>query len=212
MGLRETIYFLIGMFIGVILHEYMHGRIADMLGDKTARNAGRLTLNPIPHIDPFGTLLVPLALIVFRSPFIFGYAKPVPVNPFFLRRRRRDMMLIALAGPMTNFAIAFAVAFIGFLCRVFGLNPFSEVFRIIFSIAQINIILGFFNLIPVPPLDGSHVVEYFLPSRAQRAYESIAPYGFVIIIGFLLLAGDYFFRWMEPVFSLIFRITYGIWL
>ena len=212
MDWQTTVYFLIGLAIGVVFHEYMHGRVADMLGDHTARNAGRLTLNPIPHIDPFGTILLPLALIVFRSPFLFGYAKPVPVNPFFFKNPRRDMLLVALAGPLTNFALAFLVAMIGMVIRLAGVNPFgsaNEIFIALFLIAEINVVLAFFNLIPVPPLDGSHIVEFFLPPRARKTYESMAPYGFMVILLFLWLLGDQFFSWMSPVFRLLSVIIVG---
>ena len=212
MDWQTTVYFLIGLAIGVVFHEYMHGRVADMLGDHTARNAGRLTLNPIPHIDPFGTILLPLALIVFRSPFLFGYAKPVPVNPFFFKNPRRDMLLVALAGPLTNFALAFLVAMIGMVIRLAGVNPFgsaNEIFIALFLIAEINVVLAFFNLIPVPPLDGSHIVEFFLPPRARKTYESMAPYGFMVILLFLWLLGDQFFSWMSPIFRLLSVIIVG---
>lgn len=212
MDWRTTIYFVIGLIIGVIFHEYMHGRIADILGDKTARNAGRLTLNPIPHVDIFGTVILPLALIIVRSPFVFGYAKPVPINPFFLKKPKRDMLMIAIAGPLTNFLIAFLVALIGMVVRLAGLGVTGsgfEVYQFIYSVAQINVILGFFNMIPVPPLDGSHVVEYFLSPRAQRYYDSVAPYGFLLLFAFLWLFGEYFFRWMNPVFRLLQTIILG---
>ena len=213
MNAREALYFLVGLFIGVILHEYMHARIADWRGDKTARRAGRLTLNPIPHIDPFGTVLVPLVLLFLtRGHWAFGYAKPVPINPYFLKKPRSDMVLVALAGPLTNFSIALILALIGMVVRLAGVNPvgsFKYLFDFLYAAAQINVILGFFNLIPLPPLDGSHVLEYFLPPSAQRAYEAIAPYGFIIILGFLLLLGNYFFSWMNPVFNVIGKILYG---
>ena len=213
MNARQTVYFIIGLLIGVILHEYMHARIADWRGDKTARRAGRLTLNPIPHIDPFGTVLMPLVLLFLtHGHWVFGYAKPVPINPYFMKKPRRDAMLVALAGPLTNFSIAFILALIGMVIRLAGANPVGSLkylFEFLFAAAQINVILGFFNLLPVPPLDGSHVIEYFLPPNAQRAYEAIAPYGFIILIGFLLILGNYLFSWMNPVFSVIGRVLYG---
>ena len=213
MNARQTVYFLIGLFIGVILHEYMHARIADWRGDQTARRAGRLTLNPIPHIDPFGTVLVPLVLLLLTSGhWVFGYAKPVPINPYFMKNPRRDPVLVALAGPLTNFSIAFILALIGMAIRLAGANPVDSLrylFEFLYAAAQINVILGFFNLLPIPPLDGSHVLEYLLPPNARRVYESIAPYGFIILIGFLLLLGNYFFSWMNPIFNAIGRILYG---
>lgn len=212
---REAAYILIGLLIGVVFHEYMHGRAADYFGDKTARNAGRLTLNPIAHIDPFGTVLLPLALLlVSRGSFTFGYAKPVPVNPFFMKRRR-DMVLVALSGPLTNFTIAIVLALIGLAANLAGVptttgvglsTTISELYLLLFYAAYINVWLGVFNLIPVPPLDGSHVLEYFLPDTMRESYERIAPFGFLIVFGFLWLSGGLFYRLLNPVFELIWRI------
>ena len=208
---QEAVYIAIGLFIGVILHEYMHGRVADWRGDRTARNAGRITLNPVPHIDPFGTVLLPLGLLlVSRGSFTFGYAKPVPVNPFFLKRRR-DMVLVALAGPLTNFAVALAVSLAGMVVRLAGVSTvtrtgISEVFMLFYAVAFINVWLGVFNLIPVPPLDGSHILEHFLPAGAREAYEKAAPFGFVVLFVFFLFAGGLFYRLLRPVFVLLATI------
>ncbi len=213
---QKAIYIGIGLFIGVIFHEYMHGRVADWRGDHTARNAGRLTLNPIPHIDPFGTILLPLALLLFSGgSWAFGYAKPVPVNPFFLKRRR-DMMLVALAGPLTNFTLALGVALIGRIVYAAGVQTVTyssaggvgvtEVFLLLYWVAVINIWLGIFNLIPVPPLDGSHILEYYLPPSAQASYERIAPFGFVIVFAFFVVGGRAFASMLQPLFNLVGRI------
>lgn len=212
MDWRQISYVVIGLFIGVVFHEYMHARIADWLGDKTARSAGRLTLNPVPHIDPFGTILVPLALVLIsQGRWIFGYAKPVPVNPFFMKKPRRDMMLVALAGPMTNFALGFALALVGMVLRLIGVNTVSwfELFSFFYYAAYINVFLGIFNLLPLPPLDGSHILEYFLPPAAQRKYEALAPYSFLIIIAVLWILGPFLFRLLNPVWSLLRSIVFG---
>ncbi|MBN1289602.1 MAG: site-2 protease family protein [Actinobacteria bacterium] len=188
--LQLIVYTLIGLFIGVILHEYVHGRVADMLGDHTARNAGRLTLNPIAHIDPFGTVILPLALVVlsslFGGLFLFGYAKPVPVNPFFMKKPKRDMVIVAASGPMTNFAVAFAFGLIGMILRLTGVD-ILELYTFLLWAGWINIFLAVFNLIPIPPLDGSHILEYFLSPRYKEIYLSIAPYGFMIILAVIFL-------------------------
>jgi Zn-dependent protease len=207
---REGIYIAIGLLIGVVFHEYMHGRVADILGDKTARNAGRLTLNPIPHIDPFGTILLPLVLLlVSGGRFSFGYAKPVPVNPFFLRRRR-DMMLVALAGPVTNFAIAFVIAIVGRIAHLAGASitgatntGLSELYMLLIYMSFINVFLGVFNLIPVPPLDGSHILEYYLPASAASSYERIAPFGFIIAFAFVYLFGNLL---VSPIMTVLVKI------
>ena len=213
MNARQTVYFIIGLLIGVVFHEYMHARIADWRGDTTARRAGRLTLNPIPHIDPFGTVLLPLVLLIFTSGhWVFGYAKPVPINPYSMKNPRRDPVLVALAGPLTNFSIAFILALIGMVTRLFGADPaggLKYLFEFLFAAAQINIFLGFLNLLPIPPLDGSHVLEYFLPPKAQRAYESIAPYGFIILMGFIIFLSKPFVSWMNPILNIIGKILYG---
>jgi Zn-dependent protease len=144
--------------------------------------------------------------------FAFGYAKPVPVNPFFMRRRR-DMMLVALAGPATNFALAFVIALIGMVIHLAGVKTtgatstgISEPFMLLILAAFINIFLGVFNLIPVPPLDGSHILEYYLPSDLQASYERIAPFGFIIVFAFVYLLGGAFLHLMRPVFVLLAKI------
>ena len=206
MSWRDSVYMVIGLFIGVILHEYIHGRIADWRGDHTARNAGRLTLNPIPHIDPFGTIILPLALLLVGrgSLPVFGYAKPVPINPYFMKKRS-DVILVSLAGPLTNFAVALVIALIGLVLRLVGVRNF-EVFTLFYYASLINIWLGIFNLIPIPPLDGSHVLEYFLSNESRVYYERIAPFGFIIIFLFLWLAGPALFRLLQPVLNIPLRI------
>lgn len=214
------IYLVIGLFIGMILHEYMHGRAADALGDHTARNSGRLTLNPIPHIDPFGTILIPLVLLfVSGGNWLFGYAKPVPVNPFAMKKPKRDMMLIAFAGPLTNITLAFLIASLGTIARLMGAHvPFTiegisggwgYFFEFLYFASYINLVLGMFNLIPIPPLDGSHILSYFLPAQARRRYESITPYGFIIIVGILAIFGRWFFAGLEPLIGVLRKIIYG---
>lgn len=192
MEIRIMLYVLIGLFIGIILHEYIHGRVADLLGDHTARNAGRLTLNPMAHIDLFGTVILPGTLfllgLITGSYFLFGYAKPVPVNPFFLRKPKRDMVLVAASGPVTNFVVAFGLALIGMVFRLAGIDVI-ELYVFLYYAAWINIFLALFNLIPIPPLDGSHILEYFLPPRYKQKYMEIGPYGLIIIVGIIFIAG-----------------------
>lgn len=205
------LYIVVGLFIGMILHEYVHGRVADALGDHTARNAGRLTLNPLAHIDPFGTVLIPLALLlVSRGSWIFGYAKPVPVNPFYLRKPRRDMLLVSLSGPLTNLVLGFLFGLLGLLVRLVSVGSLVGFLEFFYYAAYINVILGIFNLIPIPPLDGSHIVEYFLSPSASEHYQAIAPYGFILILAFLALFGGVFFRVLNPIFGAIYHLIYGV--
>ena len=178
--------FLIGIIIIVfsaILHEIAHGFVADKLGDPTARIAGRLTLNPIPHLDPIMSIIVPFLLIASGSPIIFGGAKPVPVNPLMLREGRKDVALVALSGPLTNLLIALVAAFLGHF--VAFASP--EVFQILKLVVRFNLILGFLNLVPIPPLDGSKFFSIIFPEKTAQQYLSLAPFG-IFILFLLLLA------------------------
>jgi Zn-dependent protease len=142
-------------------------------GDSTARDSGRLTLNPLPHIDIFGTIILPFLLIISRSGIVFGYAKPVPIDPYFLRNPKRDLMWIGAAGPASNIAIAVVLSI---LIRL-GID-----FQFIAYGVIINLLLAFFNLIPIPPLDGSRILQGFLSYELQEKYLRIERYGFFIII------------------------------
>lgn len=174
----------------VILHEVAHGFVADKLGDPTARLLKRLTLNPIPHIDPLMSVLLPLLLIISGSPVIFGAAKPVPVDPFNLKEPRKDMALVSLAGPGTNFLIAAVAALISHL-----LFPGASIFEVLTSsllglflglTISINVTLAIFNLLPIPPLDGSKIFALFLPEDMSRSYLSLGSIGFFLIFALML--------------------------
>ena len=179
-----------GLVIGIIilvfsaiLHEIAHGWVAEKLGDPTARIAGRLTLNPIPHLDPIMSVLVPVLLIFSGSPLVFGAAKPVPVNPLMLREGRKDIALVALAGPLTNLALALAGAV---LFHLFGSSS-PELGAIFFTVIRFNLALGFLKLIPVPPLDGSIFFSIIMPERVAQQYFALAPFG-IFVLFLLLLA------------------------
>jgi Zn-dependent protease len=195
----------------VILHEVAHGFVAYRLGDPTAARLGRLTLNPLPHIDPVGTVLLPLVLVMTHAPFLFGYARPVPVNFFNLRNPRRDMVLVAAAGPLTNLFLATASAvllkqlvrlplpaegaFAGWVVAV--LTPIALMAQ---NSVYINVGLAVFNLLPIPPLDGGRVVTGLLP-RAQAIYfAQLERYGFLILVA--LLATNALDSVLRPVMGL----------
>ena len=174
----------------VILHEVAHGFVADRLGDPTARLLKRLTLNPIPHIDPLMSILLPLLLVISGSPVIFGAAKPVPVDPFNLKEPRKDMALVSLAGPGTNFLIAAIAALIAHL-----LFPGASIIQVLTSsilglvlglTITINIALAIFNLLPIPPLDGSKIFALLLPEDTAKSYMSLGSVGFFIIFALML--------------------------
>jgi Zn-dependent protease len=175
------------LLLALTVHESAHAWTAEKFGDSTARDMGRVSLNPIVHMDIFGTVLFPIFAMITGFPLI-GWAKPVPVNPRFLHNPSRDNMFISLAGPFSNILLAIALFVLLALLSMSGLlySLPVEVFkplRIILSFGVlINVLLAIFNMIPVPPLDGSHVLEHFLPYQWAQKYEMIKPYGFLIIL------------------------------
>jgi Zn-dependent protease len=177
---------LIILIYSAILHEIAHGFVADRLGDPTARLSGRLTLNPIPHIDPYMSVLLPLMLLLGGSPILFGGAKPVPVDPFNLKEGKKDLALVSLAGPLTNILITVLFAVIIHALELTNyFSPESIILQILFIVVQINIVLAIFNLLPIPPLDGSKVFSVLLPDDMAKAYLSLGQFGIFIL--FLLL-------------------------
>jgi len=171
-----------------ILHEIAHGFVAYRLGDPTAKLLGRLTLDPRPHIDPIMSIALPLILILSGSPVIFGAAKPVPVDGFNLRDGRKDVAIVSLAGPATNFLIAGITALAIKLLLILPLDPSIAAILnwLLLTIVRINLLLGIFNLIPIPPLDGSKVFALLLPERQAATYLSIGSIG-IFILFFLLM-------------------------
>jgi Zn-dependent protease len=184
----QVIMILVVLLFSVILHEVAHGYTAFRLGDPTARDAGRLTLNPLKHIDPFGTVVLPLLLHLVNSPFIIGWAKPVPVNPYFFRDPRRGMMLVAAAGPLTNITLLMLSALAIRVLQAL-LHPLLITF-LVYS-CYINIILALFNLVPVPPLDGSNLLAGILPSRLRQTYVRLGRYGVFVVLPVIYLALKY---------------------
>jgi len=180
----DIVFQLVVLFFSVILHEVAHGYTALNLGDPTAKSAGRLTLNPIKHMDPWGTVVLPLFLILVGSPFLVGWAKPVPVNPYLMRDHKRGMMLVGAAGPLANIGLILLSAL---ALRVLPLSAMPILFDLLKYCCAINIILALFNLVPVPPLDGSKVVAGILPPKMRDVYVGLESYGIFIIIGLLYL-------------------------
>jgi Zn-dependent protease len=178
-------FLLIIIFASIAFHEYSHGWVAYKLGDPTPKLCGRLTLNPIAHIDPFGTIILPFILLLIPGLFPIGYAKPVPINPYYFKNPKKDMMWVGIAGPLSNFFIAF------FLMVIFKIVNFGFSEILIWAI-MFNIILGLFNLIPIPPLDGSRIVAAFLPYKLSYNYLKMGFMGFflvIILINFLIMSG-----------------------
>jgi Zn-dependent protease len=195
MDLISMLVMLIILIFSAIIHEVSHGFVAERLGDPTARLLGRLTLNPKNHIDPVMSVLLPLLLIFSGSPVIFGAAKPVPVDPFNLKEGRKDIALVSLAGPLSNILIAIIAAILikGLALFAPSAEPGTALGVTILTanyvlsiIVQINLLLAIFNLIPIPPLDGSKIFSLLLPEKQARIYLAFSSIGFLIIF-FLLL-------------------------
>jgi Zn-dependent protease len=179
---------LVPFIMAVVFHEYAHGVIAHRWGDNTAKKAGRLTLNPIPHIDPVGTLLFPIINMLTGMNLLFGWAKPVPIDPRLFKKYRHGLFWVSLAGPGMNFLLAILSAVV--FCGIHAwMNPEFYLFEPLVAMAYVsvslNYALGIFNLIPLPPLDGSKVIEAFLPMETARKYESLSRYSFFILIALL---------------------------
>ena len=191
--LLKILLFAPPVLFSIVLHEVMHGYVADKLGDGTARRAGRLTLNPVKHIDPVGTIILPLALLIIsRGGMVFGWAKPVPINPLNTLNPKRTMGLTALAGPMTNLVLAILCTLaLALLPHSPGMLPSGGILTPISIMLQgglvINVVLTVFNLIPVPPLDGGRVLVWLLPDDMAKSVAKIEPYGMFIIFGLLIL-------------------------
>jgi Zn-dependent protease len=194
MELFDAVFLIAIIMFSAVIHEVMHGVVADRLGDPTARYAGRLTLNPIPHLDPFGSVLLPIILALTHSPVFFAWAKPVPYNPYNLRPGRFSEPLVAFAGPASNLVIALVA---GLFLRSQLLSPATA--EVVFLIVVVNVMLFMFNLIPVPPLDGSKALSALLPRsllfgyerlRARLEYNPFLGMGLVLLI-ILFLGGAF---------------------
>ncbi|MDQ5927980.1 MAG: hypothetical protein QG633_418 [Patescibacteria group bacterium] len=192
----ETLIGIIILILSIIIHEVSHGYVAEWLGDPTARYAGRLTLNPIPHIDPIGSVLLPIITSISGG-FIFGWAKPVPYNPYNLRHGVWGEALVALAGPASNFALMLIFG----LAMRFVAVP-QAMFDVFAIIVLVNISLAVFNLVPIPPLDGSKILFALLPYRAQQARFFLEKYGFFLVVIFVIF--------LSPVLGPVVRGLFGL--
>lgn len=195
----ESLLVLLALVPSVILHEVSHGAVALHFGDDTARNAGRLTLNPVRHVDPLGTLVLPAMLVLAGVP-PFGYAKPVPVNPRKLRNPRDHGLVVSLVGPGVNVVLAVAAALV--LRSVAG-DAGLFLSRLLFAFGYVNVLLAAFNLIPIPPLDGSAVVERLLPARWWPGYLRLRQYSMVVLLVVVLA--------LPEVLSWVFDPAIGLW-
>ena len=194
------------LVMSVVIHEVSHGFTAYALGDSTAKYAGRLTLNPIPHIDPFGSIFLPLVMALLPGGLVFGYAKPVPYNPYNLRNQKWGPALVALAGPVSNIFIALVF---GLVIRFQSLLPFmvpAAFLELSFYIITLNLVLAVFNLVPIPPLDGSKVLFMFLPYHMGHIQRFLEQYGFFLLLIFIF----FFFKLLFPIIGILFYVFTGV--
>ena len=217
-------YMLVPLLSAVVLHEYAHGWVANFFGDQTAKSMGRLTVNPIPHIDPIGSIIFPLGLVILQIPFVFGWARPVPINPSQLHNPRRDMAFVAAAGPLMNLFLAIVSALLlGLFLSIDpslqenwppqpGVGPRQDLLGMIlvpltamaFFALIINTLLFTFNLLPIPPLDGSRVLRSFLPASGASLLNRLEPYGMFIILGLFMIDSR------VPIISTVIGTAFGV--
>ena len=199
----QIISMLIPVLFAITLHEVGHGWAAKQFGDRTAEIQGRLTLNPIAHMDPIGTVLLP-GLLLFLGGLVFGWAKPVPVNPMNLRNPKRDMFFVAIAGPVANLLMTFFWSFF-FTVSVYLFGNQYYLYPYVMLMAQtgvfINLVLMVFNLLPIPPLDGGRVLRSVVNEKIGRTIDLVEPYGFFIVVGLLFLGA------LQPIFKIVQSLT-----
>lgn len=196
------VFQLLILLFSVVVHEVSHGLAALRLGDDTAEKMGRLTLNPLKHLDPIGSVILPMMLVLMKTGFIFGWAKPVPYNPLNLKMPRRDSAILALAGPISNFSLALII---GLIIRIIiSTSSFVFLLPFLMFIVWINLVLGIFNLLPIPPLDGSKILFYFFPSRELEIF--LHQYGIILLFLFIMFGGAI----ILPIIYFFFSILTGI--
>ncbi len=201
-----TLFSILVLIFSIIIHEVAHGAMAERLGDKTAREMGRISLNPIKHIDLFGSIIIPFFLILTKSSMLIGWAKPVPINPYALRDRKYGEAKVALAGPLANIGVA---VLFGLILRFvpLGVSAFSQNLALILQyIVWINLLLAIFNLTPIPPLDGSHILFALLPKSAESAKFFLSQFGVFILIIYIF----FIFPYIVPLAGVLFKLFTGI--
>ncbi|MES2315225.1 MAG: site-2 protease family protein [Patescibacteria group bacterium] len=204
MSATDTIFYIIILIMSVVVHEVSHGFMAERFGDKTARFAGRLTLNPLKHLDMFGSIILPGLLIITHAPFLFGWAKPVPYNPNNLTDKRWGEFWVAAAGILANFFIAVIFGLIIRFSASFALP--DSFYTITSTIVITNLVLALFNLVPIPPLDGSKILFTFLPRSFYGTMAALERYSFILLILFVV----YFSNILFPIMAFLFHLIAGI--
>ena len=208
MDATNAIFYVVILIMSVVIHEVSHGFMAEYFGDKTARHAGRLTLNPLAHLDLFGSILLPALLIISKAGFLFGWAKPVPYNPENLSDRKWGTVWVAAAGVLSNFALA---VIFGIIIRIIShialpVGLAADLYFVTSAIVLVNLGLGIFNLVPIPPLDGSKIFFSFLPASMHRSIAAFEQYSFILLILFIV----YFSDILYPILTGLFRLITGL--
>lgn len=206
MDATNAIFYIAILIMSVVIHEVSHGFVAEYFGDDTARNAGRLTLNPIKHIDLFGSIILPTFLVLSNAGFLFGWAKPVPYNPNNLNDRKWGTIAVAAAGVFANFFIAIVFGIIIRLTFGMALSLPSGFYVITSAIVIVNLALGIFNLVPIPPLDGSKILFSFLPESAFSFILAYEQYSLVLLLVFIVFFSDYLY----PILAFLFHLVIGL--
>ena len=205
-----TVIWFAALIVAIILHEISHGVVAYAFGDSTAKEAGRLTLNPVPHVDPFGSIFLPVLGALTHTPVI-GWAKPVPVNPARLRHQRRDMLIVSLAGPSTNFALAIVAAVVArtqfHVNGSFFIKDLPAPVLVPLLFAEVNLFLGVFNFLPIPPLDGAALIERVLPSAWLPGWYKFRPFG-ILVLFLLVFQTHVLDRLFQPILDHLYRFVF----
>ena len=200
------IFSFVVLIFSIVIHEFSHGWMAYYLGDPTAKHLGRLTLNPLPHIDPLGSVILPLMLLLTNTGFIIGWAKPVPYNPYNLKDQKNGEMLVALAGPASNLIIAVIFCVAIRILLLPGMSSGSSINGFFSIIVFYNILLAIFNLVPIPPLDGSKILFHFLPYSMHNVREILERNGFLFLLIFIFFG----FSLIIPVMFFLFTLITGV--
>ena len=207
MQVIDGIFYIIVLIMSVVVHEFAHGYTAYLLGDNTARQSGRLTLNPLKHLDPFGSVVLPLILVFMNAGFVIGWARPVPYNPSNLRNEKKGTILVAIAGIIANILIAVIFGlFIRFAPIIFGGTIPGSFYQITSIIVILNLVLALFNLIPIPPLDGSKILFAFLPVKYRNIENFLEKWGMFVLLFFVI------FIWssVSPLVFSVFNFITGV--
>lgn len=204
MDATNSIFYILILIMSIVIHEISHGFMAEYFGDNTARNAGRLTLNPIKHLDLFGSIILPVFLLLTHSGFLFGWAKPVPYNPNNLRNRKWGTIWVAAAGVLANLLIAVVFGIIIRLTSGMTLQP--NFYFITSAIVIVNLALAIFNLIPIPPLDGSKILFSFLPESAFSFILAYERYSLILLLVFIVFFSNYLY----PILTFLFHLITGL--